>query len=369
VTAGASEGRYDVVVQELARAQVTASASTSPDTGTTIVATGGSITIGGVAVTLSGDTTLQGLAAAINAAGAPASATIVQTGASAYRLVLTSRDTGTAAAFTVQNNLASSTVAFGDADGNGISGDSAADNAVSATDAALTVNGIAITSAGNTVTDAIPGVTLTLEQKDAARTIAVTVSRDADAAAAKLQTFVDAYNDLVKFANDQNTAANKGTSGTLGRDALLRSLRSVLRSTLSDAHGTGAFTRLAEVGIGFTQTGELTLDRAKLTDSIQRDPDAVQSLFSDSSTGVFRNVDTLLTEYTRSGGLVPDARLRISNELSRLGQRIDDMQTRLALRRAALQQEYAAADAAMARLNSQSGALASIGQSLSSSNV
>jgi flagellar hook-associated protein 2 len=95
----------------------------------------------------------------------------------------------------------------------------------------------------------------------------------------------------------------------------------------------------------------------------------VQSLFSDSSTGVFRNVDTLLTEYTRSGGLVPDARLRISNELSRLGQRIDDMQTRLALRRAALQQEYAAADAAMARLNSQSGALASIGQSLSSSNV
>jgi flagellar capping protein FliD len=52
-------GTYDVVVTELARAQVTASTSTSPDRDTTVVATGGSLTIGGVAVTLTESTTLR----------------------------------------------------------------------------------------------------------------------------------------------------------------------------------------------------------------------------------------------------------------------------------------------------------------------
>src|SRR3954469_9406721 len=59
-------GQYDVVVNTLARAQVTASNSTSDDADTTIVATGGSLTVGGVQVTLTAGTTLQGLADQIN---------------------------------------------------------------------------------------------------------------------------------------------------------------------------------------------------------------------------------------------------------------------------------------------------------------
>ena len=47
-------GHYDVVVTALARAQVTASTSTAPDANTTVVATGGTLTIGGVAVAISG---------------------------------------------------------------------------------------------------------------------------------------------------------------------------------------------------------------------------------------------------------------------------------------------------------------------------
>src|SRR5438046_461694 len=57
---GAIAGHYDVVVNELARAQVTASASTSPDANSTIVATGGSLTISGKTVTLTQGVTLKG---------------------------------------------------------------------------------------------------------------------------------------------------------------------------------------------------------------------------------------------------------------------------------------------------------------------
>ena len=62
------------------------------------------------------------------------------------------------------------------------------------------------------------------------------------------------------------------------------------------------------------------------------------------------------------------ARTRLSDEISRVGRQMDDMSARLAVRRAALQQEFTAADEAMARLNSQKSSLSSISSDLFSSN-
>src|SRR5207244_5499220 len=97
----------------------------------------------------------------------------------------------------------------------------------------------------------------------------------------------------------------------------------------------------------------------------EADPSAVQALFADATTGVFVSTENLINDYTAAGGFVPDARTRLSDEILRVGRRMDDMQARLAIRRAALQQEFIAADLAMARLNSQKGTLASFGANLS----
>ena len=63
----------------------------------------------------------------------------------------------------------------------------------------------------------------------------------------------------------------------------------------------------------------------------------------------------------------PGARSRVSDELSRLGKRIDDMQARLAIRRTALQREFIAADQAISRLNGQMQALSSFSTNLTRS--
>src|SRR6185436_20111863 len=129
-SADAAAGRYEVTVNELARAQVTVSSTFSPDTDTTIVGSGGSLTIGTEPITIAGPVTLKALVAAINAdANAPATASIVATEPGKYRLVLTSKDTGEANAFTISNQLTAGTMTFADADGNNISGDSVSDNA------------------------------------------------------------------------------------------------------------------------------------------------------------------------------------------------------------------------------------------------
>jgi flagellar hook-associated protein 2 len=110
------------------------------------------------------------------------------------------------------------------------------------------------------------------------------------------------------------------------------------------------------------------LDRSDLTAALDANPAALQSLFADTSTGAFTAVNSLIDDYTDAGGFLPDARTRLSDEIARVGRQMDDMSARLAVRRAALQQEFTAADEAMTRLNSQKSSLSSISSDLFSSN-
>ena len=66
-SSSAVAGSYDVVVTALAASQISVTTSTAADANTTIVATGGTITIGSATISVSGPVTLQGLRDTINA--------------------------------------------------------------------------------------------------------------------------------------------------------------------------------------------------------------------------------------------------------------------------------------------------------------
>lgn len=369
-TSSAVAGRYDLVVTELARAQVTASATTAPDADTTVVATGGSITIGTETIAISAGVTLKGLSDAINAdADAPARAAVVQSGANTYKLVLTAKNTGAANAFTITNGLTGGTgVTFTDTDTDGVSGDSAADNAVQATDAQLTINNLAVTSASNTLDAAVPGVSITLYKKDPLSTITVDVAEDASALKSKLQTFVTAYNDLVKFASDQSLAAGRGDAGSLGRDPLLRGLRASLRAVLGASYaGTGGpFAYLAQVGVQAKTDGTLEVNGTTFDEAVASGTAKIGTLLGgpDGTPGALASVATLLKEYTETAGLIESAKDQRDTQIERLDDQIARMEDRLAIRRLALQQEFTAADAAISQLKSQSSSISSFGSSL-----
>lgn len=367
VGAGAVAGEYDIVVNELARAQVTASASAAPDATTSIVASGGTLTIGGVAVAVAGDVTLQQLADAINDTdGIGVNAAVVRTAASSYRLVLTGKASGEDNAFTISNGLTGGLgVTFTDTNGDNVSGDSPEDNAVQATNASLLVNNIEVIGSSNVFEDVIPGVSVTALKKDALNTVHVGVATDSASLEAKVEEFITAYNDIVKFVTDQNAAAVEGKAGAIGRDPLLRQLRSRLRTELLAAHGAGDFTRLSEVGIEFTSTGTLKLNTTAFRTAIADGPAAVQELFAGTG-GVFAGVGTLLEEYTAASGLISSVQERLTKQIGTLDTQIANMQARLAVQRQALQTEFIAADVAMSRLKSQSSALGSFGAGIGS---
>jgi flagellar hook-associated protein 2 len=201
VATGAVAGQSDVVVTALARAQVTVSASSAPDAGTTIVASGGTLTIGGVDVAVTGDVTLQQLASAINGTdGIGVTATVIKTADATYRLALASRETGAAHAFTIANALTGGAgLTFTDTDLDNVSGDSPEDNAVQASDASLLLNNVPVTGGTNVFQDIVAGVTLTVSKADPTATVRVDVATDGTALENKVSTFVSAYNTLAQF--------------------------------------------------------------------------------------------------------------------------------------------------------------------------
>jgi flagellar hook-associated protein 2 len=337
------------------------STSTTPDADTTVVASGGSLTIGGVAVAITGNTTLQGLADAVNAtSGIGVSATVVRTSANTHRLALTSSVSGAANAFTVTNGLTGGTgITFADTDNNGTSGDSAADNAVTATDASISINNITATSTTNTFANVVQGVTLTVSKKDPATTVGVDVAPDPSALATKVEKFVNAYNDTIAFVESQRISAGTGDATSIGRDPLLRQLRSSLRTELLGLHGSGVFTRLSEVGVEFTRDGRLELDRTIFDDAVATNGDGVRQLFAGTGNA-FGTVKTLLDGYTNATGLITAAKDRLNKQVDAMEAQIQAVATRLALQRETLQKQFTEADTAISRLKNQSGSLASL---------
>jgi flagellar hook-associated protein 2 len=346
-SSNASPAHYDVVVTSVARAQVTASTQTFADADTTIVASGGSISIGSVAVALAGDTTLQGLADAINAAeDVGVTAAVVRTGPDSYRLALTSDLTGTANAFSVTNGLTGGAgIAFGA-------------NVVNASDAAITINNIPATSSSNVFDNVVPGVALTVHRVDAETAVGIDVTPDSSAFASKVESFVSAYNDTIGFLEAQRTSA--GDDRSIGGDPMLRQLRNSLRAKLLGAHGSGTFGHLSEVGIEFTRNGTLTLERSKFDAAMTSNAEEVRGLFAGAG-GVFPADETTLAEYTAASGLISSVKDRINRQITSMDGQILAMQSRLALQRDALQRQFTEADAAMSRLKNQSGSLASLG--------
>ncbi len=352
-TSAASVGAYDIVVTELAKSQTTASNSTHADKDTTAVASGGALVINGVSIAVTVPATLQDLADAINANDDVAvTAAVVSPTPGSFQLVLTGKTTGTDGAFTIQNNLTGgSGVTFGA-------------NAQNATNAAFTVNNVAVQSASNTVEDVIPGVSLTLLKKDPAATVNVSVTADQQAAVDQVKAFVTAFNDILTFAKDQAAAAGKGESGNIGRDALLRGLRNELRGEMHHEYATGGtYSYLSQVGLGFDRSGKLTFDQNKFAEATKGGNGEVMKLFAGSGAvkGVFTKLQELVTGYTEAGGLVPDAKERLSDQLKSVATRISSMEARLAIRRAALNKEFIATDQAMSTLNKSVEALSSLG--------
>jgi flagellar hook-associated protein 2 len=347
----AAVGTYSLQVLRAAEAHQMGSNSTFADTGTTTVGSSGdtmTITVGSSAFTVSyGGQTLGQIRDAINNASdnTGVTATIIQDNVG-YRLLLNANDTGSANALSLSYSGAdpfSFQTLNTDRDGSG-SFTSADLNA------SMILNGTyTIDRSSNTVDDVIQGVTLSL--KDAG-TATLTVAKDTTAIEASAKSFVDAYNGL-------RSTISTLRSGTLSGDNTLLLMQSGIQSILNTPPSglTGSYNYLAQVGITIQKDGTMALDSTQFQDALSADFNGVAQLFSASDQGYAVRLDTLMTNYVQTGGLIDTSTDGINAMLDNVKTREDEMQLRLDAIQARYEQQFTALDTLVQQLQTTSSYL------------
>jgi flagellar hook-associated protein 2 len=348
VTAGgtAVSGSYAITVQQLARADKqqfdgVASAATQLGTGTMSiqVGTGNSVDI------TTTDTSMQGIAQAINKANAGVSATIVNDG-TLNHLVVTGQKTGVANAVTI--------TAGGDL---AIFDSSKAASHQAAQDAKLTVDGIAVTKPSNSVSDAITGVTLSLSTVSA-DPINVNITRDNATVKSNIGDFakaVSALNSTIKklTAYDAATKTASPLTGDSGARTILNNVRTQMMGAVPGATG---YNTLASLGIMFNSDGSMSVDDTKLTKAITVDPTALTQVFT-GANGIGTKLTNVAAQILGDNGVLTSRTNGLNASLKTVTDRETDMQTRLDAKQKNLYTQYSALDAKLSGMQAQSSAI------------
>lgn len=349
MTGIAAPGTYNIQVDHLAQAQTTvmggaSAAALAKDT--TMGAAGSiGITMGGntTSIAVTSTDTLTSIAVKINEAGLGVQASVVTDVDGKERLMMRSKESGTGHSFTVAIDPA--LTALGQ------------ETTQVAQNAQIKLNGVTVESNTNTFANTIPGMSFSVsEVTTTAATL--TIKTDTEAIKKNIQEFVDAYNEL----NDLLSSSTKYTeetkqAGTLQGDSATVSLQNSLRMLTQGISGSsGAFTRLADIGIQMREGGKLTVDSTKLDQGLAN-TESLKGLFANKADSLgqgggiavnFKNFTDKLLSFDGTLNTKTDSLERIlknnSAEQEKVTKRAETLETRM-------YQQYSALDTKMASLN------------------
>lgn len=279
---------------------------------------------------------LNGLAQAINSAGAGVQATVVQVGtpsAPDYRLSLQSSQLGPV---TMQLN-----------DGNQSLLESSGSAGVLAQ---YTINGKQVNSDSDTVTLA-PGLTVHLTGTSAS-TATITVAANSSAVGYALQSFVSAYQTALA---DLNTNRGQG-GGPLTGQSIVYELMNTLQSLANYSTGPGKLGSLAALGVGFDpDTGALTFNQSTFNSATSGQTDALTQFLGSSTSGGFLETATnaMSSLLDASTGVLTQDISTMQSNITATNQQITDKINQVTLLQTNLTQQMAAADALIYELQQQ----------------
>ncbi|MFQ5449198.1 MAG: flagellar filament capping protein FliD [Nitrospinaceae bacterium] len=279
-TSQAASGTFSLTVNKIARESKLISAGFSSTTASVEQGTL-EITVGNTTTKIainSANNTLDGVRLAINNSGADVTASFLNDGSSTnpVRLLVSGTKTG-------KDNSVSLAIKKGFL-GGGTQELVSFTETQAAQDASLVVDGVSVTKSTNTITDVINGTTLNLQSAGSGT---ITLSSDLDAIKEKITSFVDGYNELTLFLNDQQFLnPDSLNTGLLFGNFTVQNLQQTIRNTVSAQVGgvSGTFNFLSQVGIRTQDDGTLKINDTDLTSALNTSVGNVSQLFSSLGT-------------------------------------------------------------------------------------
>ncbi|MFM7563574.1 MAG: flagellar filament capping protein FliD, partial [Planctomycetota bacterium] len=237
--------------------------------------------------------TASGLVSAINSQAKDVTATLVKDQSSGqFRVLISSKYTGTSNAISITNNLAASGGGATRPEFTGTLVQAAGNASIS-----IGAGAGAITSEyeTNQVDDLVDGVTLNLLKADASKTVTVSVGADNAGVVDTVGNFVKEFNGIIQYISEQSAfIVQSQSAGPLLGNRSVSEIQSQLRSVvLQSVPGlSNTINRLSRVGVGVTEAGTLTFDQSKLQSALSgelpgvsaRDVQRLFGLSGESST-------------------------------------------------------------------------------------
>lgn len=157
-----------------------------------------------------------------------------------------------------------------------------------AKDLALKFEGVDVARSGNNVSDLVEGLALETKKAEPGTKVRVDIRPDVDGTVAGIQQFVEKYNKVASFANQQFAKKpGEGSSDSATNSTLRTAMRSLQSQVSSPAEGSGGkFRTMAEIGITTNaKTGELVINENRVKEALSQDYDSVRNIFANSEGG------------------------------------------------------------------------------------
>jgi len=385
--------KYDTLVSsQLTQSGTDISTSSGPGKSTFTVTINGKPTDIDVTVK-NGDTNstvMANMAAAVNAAGIGISASVVNDTATTARLVLSSKNSGSANSISLSDSTGTLAQSVGwtsdvisSRTASSATGAGFVNSSANSLDANFTLDGIPIVRGSNTVTDVLTGLTMNLVglQQPTDNPVTLTIAPDTKAIQSTVQNFINAYNTVISSLSqnmtDTTSNTSNGSAATVTRAPLagdvtfmnLRlSLQNILMSPVTSAK-SGNVNSLNAIGIGLNNDGTLSItDQSKLTSALTSNPTAVSDLFN-SSSGVAVQLNALVKSYSQPGGVMDQKINGAQDQISSMNNLINSMQSSINIQADAMRQQFTAYESMLIQLNQTQSSLSSIWSNMSSSGL
>jgi flagellar hook-associated protein 2 len=222
-----------------------------------------------------------------------------------------------------------------------------------------------ITRSSNTISDVIGGVSFNLNSTG---TTTIGISNDPDKSFSEVQEFVDAYNDIVKYINENNKVERvesgnnvRNVFGTLARTRVDRDFISLFRNQMSSATSTAGqeVKSLAQMGIVTNRDGTLTLREDEFKSAVQKDivgATGTLNNFADKVAGIGGSI----YQYTKFNGMIDIAMQSNNNQIESISRAIAQLDRQTDKIRQGLTLRFANLESTTGRLQSQQQALTGI---------
>ncbi|MBA3026546.1 MAG: hypothetical protein FP820_09065 [Sulfurimonas sp.] len=336
----------------------------------TPVASGsGVLTINGKEINYTASMKLFDLAQAITDAGGDSfSASILQTGSSAFSLVVSSKETGADNALTITDTsglLDSALLNPYDVDTN----PNGYEKVQTASDASFKYNGISMTRSTNTISDVINGLNMTLRKEGDISN--VNIKLDKSAITDEMDNFVSAYNTLLSNLNDMTTVNQEaGTKGVFNSDSFIKSISRELSKVVSTFQDGNS---LINFGIDIDRYGVMSFSKATLESKLDADEAGVKLFFSggyddnaEPISGIFDTINEKVDSYTGYKNLFSSYEDSLKTEGTNLGKSKLSAEESLRIRYETMANRFAAYDSIINQINSSFSSLQMIIDSNSS---